>query len=117
MSGGMIYMLAVTASAGASASAAGGTPGATSGMAGMSADGGLVPLPTLDYALVIFMVGYVVLVTDRLPRLSVVGTGDLQVAGHPVGASAAKPLAPTMAALTNIAMALTMGYMLTMMFV
>ena len=113
MSGAMIYMFGVMAAGGMGSSSS--TTG-LSGMSGMSAGGGLVPFPTLDYAFVIFMVGYAVLVIDRLPRLSVVGTGDLQVAGHPGGA-AAKPLAPTTAALTNIVMAITMGYMLTMMFV
>ena len=114
MSGAMIYMLSVTSveASGSSKSMMG-----SSGMAAMSAGGGLVPLPTLDYAFVIFMIGYAVLVIDRLPRLSVLGTGDLQVAGHPGTASTATPLAPTMAALTNTAMAITMGYMLTMMFV
>jgi hypothetical protein len=111
MSGAMIYMFAVMGSG------ATGTGSSVTGMPGMSASGGLVPFPTLDYALVIFMIGYAVLVIDRLPRLSLVGTGVLQVAGHRGGAVAARPLAPTMAALTNIGMAITMGYMLTMMFV
>ena len=111
MSGAMIYMLSIMA-AGTTR-----TGSSLTGMSGMSASGGLVPVPTLDYAFVIFMIGYAVLVIDRLPRLSIDGTGDLQVAGHPVGAAVAKPLAPTMAALTNIVMALTMSYMLTMMFV
>jgi hypothetical protein len=112
MSGAMIYMFAVMAS--------GGVRSGTSmtGMSGMGDGGGLVPFPTLDYAFVIFMVGYTVLVIDRLPRIAVVGSGDLRVAGHPGAGSAAvvKPLAPTSAALVNISMAITMGYMLTMMF-
>jgi hypothetical protein len=110
MSGAMIYMFSVI---GTGSSGMAGT-----GMAGMSA-GGLVPLPTLDYAFVIFMIGYSVLVVDRLPVIAVVGSGDLQAIGHGGAASAAglAPLAPRLAAATNIVMAITMGYMLTMMFV
>ncbi len=114
MSGAMIYMFAVIAAGGTgSAASTTGMPG----VSGMSSGGGLVPFPTLDYAFVVFMIGYAVLVIDRLPRLSIVGTGDFQVTGHPGASAAAKPLAPTTAALTNIVMAITMGYMLTMMFV
>jgi hypothetical protein len=50
---------------------------------------------------VLFMLGYAVLVIDRLPAL--------------VGGATA-PLAPRGEAAINIAMALTMGYMLVMMF-
>ena len=87
-----------------------------SGMSGMSAGGGLVPLATLDYVFVVFMVGYAVLVVDRLPAFAAVGSGDLQVVRHGTAATIARPLAPTTAAIINIVMAITMGYMLTMMF-
>jgi hypothetical protein len=111
MSGAMVYMFAVMNSGGGSASGAG------DGMGGMAAGGALVPLATLDYVFVIFMLGYAVLVLDRLPVLAVVGTGDLQQVRSAARPESVKPLAPRLAAATNIAMALTMGYMLTMMFV
>jgi hypothetical protein len=87
-----------------------------SGMSGMSAGGGLVPLATLDYAFVLFMVGYAVLVVDRLPALAAIGSGELRGVGHADAATTARSLAPTTAAIINIVMAITMGYMLTMMF-
>jgi hypothetical protein len=110
MSGAMIYMLAAPGVGGASMS------GSMSGMSAMGA-GSSLPLPTLDYAILIFMIGYAVLVIDRLPKIATVGSGDLAIVGHPGSAAPARPLAPRGAALTNIVMALTMGYMLTMMFV
>jgi hypothetical protein len=106
MSGAMIYTLAATS---------GRALVPADGMSGMNAAGGLVPLPTLDYAFVIFMVGYAVLVVDRLPLIATVGTGELYTFGKP--AAAVAPLAPRIAAGTNIVMAVAMGYMLTMMFV
>jgi hypothetical protein len=111
MSGAMVYMFAVMNTGGGSAGASGDS------MSGMAAGGALVPLATLDYAFVIFMLGYAVLVVDRLPVLALVGTGDLQQVRSADRLEAGKPLAPRLAAATNIAMALTMGYMLTMMFV
>jgi hypothetical protein len=111
MSGAMVYMFAVMNTGGTSAGGAGDT------MSGMTAGGALVPLATLDYAFVIFMLAYAVLVVDRLPVLAVVGTGDLQQVRRAGRLEAMKPLAPRVAAATNIAMALTMGYMLTMMFI
>jgi hypothetical protein len=107
MSGAMIYALAATAGRGDAAAA--------DGMSGMSAAGSLAPLPTLDYAFVIFMVGYAVLVIDRLPLIAIVGTGELHSFGKP--AATVPLLAPRIAAGTNIVMAVAMGYMLTMMFV
>jgi len=111
MSAAMVYMFAVMLVPASDSSASG-----TSGMSGMSVGGGLVPLATLDYALVIFMVGYAVLVVDRLPGLAAIGSGDLRVVGHKDTATTARPLATTTAAIINIVMAVTMGYMLTMMF-
>ncbi len=90
-----------------------------SGMSGMSAmggSGGIVPWPTLDYALVIFMIGYAVLAIDRIPALAANGRGHLVTVGPPATGTAATPLAPTTAAVINIVMAITMAYMLTMMF-
>jgi hypothetical protein len=110
MSGAMIYMLAAPGMGGSSMS------GSMPGMSAMGA-GSSLRLPTLDYAFVIFMIGYAVLVIDRLPKIAIVGSGDLAVAGHSVSVAGTRPLAPRGAALTNIVMALTMGYMLTMMFV
>jgi hypothetical protein len=99
MSAAMVYMFAVMTSP---------AIGGHSGMSTMSG-GATVPWPTLDYAFALFMVGYAVLVVDRLPALAKVGV--------PGRASDTKPLAPTTAAATNIVMAVTMGYMLAMMFV
>jgi hypothetical protein len=111
MSAAMIYMFAVMASGGV------GRASQMGGMSGMGATSGLVPLPTLDYALVVFMVGYAVIVIDRLPEIGVVGTGDITIVGHVPASARPGPLAPRTAAANNIVMALVMGYMLTMMFV
>jgi Domain of unknown function (DUF5134) len=111
MSGAMIYMFAVATRGGI------GSGPSMVGMASMSSGGALVPFPTLDYAFVIFMIGYAVLVIDRLPRLAIVGVGDRLVADQRNGMAGVSRLAPSSAALVNIAMAITMGYMLTTMFV
>jgi hypothetical protein len=92
-----------------------------SGMSGMStaAGGGLVPLATLDYAFVIFMVAYTVLVVDRLPTVAALGPVSARFAGPAVPAPAAaatRSLAPASGAVINIVMAITMAYMLVMMF-
>ncbi|HEY2642548.1 MAG TPA: DUF5134 domain-containing protein [Galbitalea sp.] len=107
MSGAMIYTL--VAMAGSSGTAA------VAGMSGVDSAETLVFLPTLDFAFVIFMAGYAVLVVDRLPLIAVVGMGALYNFGRPTGAVV--PLAPRTAAATNIVMAVAMGYMLTMFFV
>lgn len=107
MSGAMIYMLA--------ASNGGASAGSMSGMS--MGSGSTVPVPTLDYAFVLFMLAYAVIVIDRLPVIAAVGSGDLQVIGRPTTSESKRPLAPRLAAVTNIVMAITMGYMLTMMFV
>jgi hypothetical protein len=112
MSGAMVYMLAVMGSA---------TDGPNSGhdMSGMGSGG--LAFPTLDYAFVIFMVGYAVLVIDRLPQVAVVSSRnartveDSRLAASPVPVRL--PVAPRLAEMTNIVMAIAMGYMLTMMFV
>ena len=111
MSAAMVYMFAVLL-----VPASDSSDSAMSGMPGMSAGGGLVPLATLDYVFVIFMVSYAVLVVDRLPAIAAAGSGDLQIVGHSDAVTTARPLALTTAAIINIVMAITMGYMLTMMF-
>jgi len=114
MSGAMVYMFAVVGSA------AGG-PVSGHDMSGMGSGG--LGFPTLDYAFVIFMVGYAVLVIDRLPQVAVVSSArtveDSQLAASPVPAPmpVRVPVAPRLAEVTNIVMAIAMGYMLTMMFV
>ncbi len=109
MSAAMIYMLAATGVGAPAAESA-------SGMSEMGS-AATVPAPTLDYAFVIFMLGYAVLVIDRLPVIGAVGGSELRLVGHPATAAPQRPLAPRAAAATNIVMAITMSYMLTMMFV
>lgn len=111
MSGAMIYMLAVMLNP-----AAGSSQSGMSGMSAMGGSGAIVPWPTLDYALVIFMIGYAVLAIDRIPALATHGRGHLVTVGPPATGTAATPLAPTTDAVINIVMAITMAYMLTMMF-
>ncbi|MCU1597213.1 MAG: hypothetical protein JWQ47_952 [Glaciihabitans sp.] len=114
MSGAMVYMLAVTGSAAAG-------PLSGGDMSGMGSGG--LAFPTLDYAFVIFMVGYAVLVIDRLPQVAVVSSArtieDSRLAASPVPVPVPVrvPVAPRLAEVTNIVMAIAMGYMLTMMFV
>ena len=103
MAGAMAYMLAIMNSNGSRTGTASGVAH-MSGASGMATGGPLVPWPTLDYAFVIFMLGYAVLVIDRLPAIAIAGADE------------PRPLAPRLAAAINIAMALTMGYMLVMMF-
>jgi hypothetical protein len=107
MSGAMIYMLAV------SMSPMDMTGAGTSHMSMGSAD--LVPWPTLDALFLVFMAGYAVLVLDRIPLLALAG-GHRTHAGTSPNDSATF-LAPRSAGLENAVMAVTMGYMLTMMFV
>ena len=112
MSGAMVYMLAVTGSAS-------GGPVSGHDMSGMGSGG--LAFPTLDYAFVIFMVGYAVLVIDRLPQVAVASSArtveDSRLAASPVPVRVPVPVAPRLAEVTNIVMAIAMGYMLTMMFV
>ena len=93
------------------------TDSAMSGMPGMGASHGIVPLATLDYALVLFMVGYAVLVVDRLPSIASTQSLHLVIFSHEGRRNLSERLlTPTTAAMINIVMAITMGYMLTMMF-
>jgi hypothetical protein len=108
----MVYMLAAGA----------GTPGAgTQTAAGMGAAAGVVPFVTLDLLFLLFMVGYSVLAVDRLPALSIAGNGPEIATAGPTGSVATPTVlattvfAPRLAAGTNIVMAISMGYMLTMM--
>lgn len=103
MSLAMVYMLAVML-----------VPSTGSGAAGMSGMGGgaVVPLPTVDYLLALFMIGYAVLVLDRLPA----------VAGHtsgtgPEARTGSRILSSHVEAVLNLVMAVAMAYMLVMMFV
>ena len=120
-SAAMVYMLAAGAAAHTSA--------------GMGTAGRVVPFVTLDLLFLLFMVGYSVLGVDRLSSLSIAGNRPVATA-DPTG-SAATPtaattsvlapsapaptvlatalFAPRLAAATNIVMAISMGYMLTMM--
>lgn len=97
MSAAMIYMLAaplgMTQASGAK------------GMSGMGGSGGLVPWPTLDALFLVFMAGYAVVVLDRFPTL-VDGLASRSIL-----------LAPRGARVEDVVMAVTMGYMLTMMLV
>ncbi len=83
------------------------------------ASAALVLLPALAYAFVVFMVGYAVLVVDRLPVIAIAGIGDARVIGRATASpsgTAAGPVAPRLAAATNVVMALAMGYMLVLLF-
>ena len=128
----MVYMLAAVPSAAAAAS--------TSGMGGMS--GGAAHFPTLALAFALALFGYVIWTADRLTSLAPVAalvgirapaTGLVPAAvGAPAatpepaqlpdsassaGASARRPvpLSPRLAACCEIAMGVTMGYMLVLM--
>jgi hypothetical protein len=132
MCGAMVYMLLA---AGAAAAVASGThPGMA--VAGPPAAG---RLPLLALVLAVFMVGYVMWQADRLPALARGATGrpDASVpvaslalsttaggglASHPGAATPGRPgspaprvLSPRLAACCQIAMAVTMGYMLILM--
>jgi hypothetical protein len=111
MSGAMVYMLlaiAVVRSGGAAGQMAMGGPG--------------VRFPVLALVLALFMFGYVVWEADRLPALPRVGprtAAGPDVTGTASGAAlapaASLPLSPRLAACCQIAMGITMGYMLIMM--
>ena len=110
MCGAMVYMpLAVRAA----------RPGPETGIAmGGSAAGGRFPL--LALMLAVFMVGYVMWQADRLPALARAGAAPTGGPAVPAGGDgpdrSARPggwvLSPTLAACCQIAMGVTMGYML-----
>jgi Domain of unknown function (DUF5134) len=93
-------------------------------MAGMGAAGGQADgFPALAVVLALFMLGYLVWTTDRLTSAVRART----VAADPAADRAVNPdhrsqviappvLAPRLAAFTKIAMSITMGYMLILMF-
>ena len=141
----MVYMLAAgvnpTGSGSGVGDASAGTQTAAGTSAGMSASGGVAPFVTLDLLFLLFMVGYSVLAVDRLPALSIAGNGPEIATAAPTGSVAPGTVAPgtlaptagsttsvltptvlattvfapRLAAGTNIVMAISMGYMLTMM--
>jgi hypothetical protein len=115
MSAAMAYMLWATGSDAAQAISS--RVMETSGMSMPALGIGTVPLPTLDYAFAIFMVCYAVVIMDRLPVAVLVDSGSLRIVGLGRPGGSAAVVAPRLAAATNIVMAITMGYMLTMMFV
>lgn len=106
MSAAMIYMLAASSSPTGAAAA--------STMSRMGSSAGMVPWPTLDALFLVFMAAYAVLVVDRFPLLAGLGSVHRAVDGR---SAAPAILAPRSAGLENVAMAITMGYMLTMMLV
>jgi hypothetical protein len=126
----MVYMLAAVTSAA--------KPGSVgSGMAGMG--GGAAHFPTLALVLAVALIGYVIWTADRLTSLAPVRAlaaasapvlgrtpvgagGELTFAQHdalPATAAAdpvrPAPLSPRLAACCEIAMGVTMGYMLILM--
>jgi hypothetical protein len=133
MCGAMVYMLAAVTTV-----ATAGSGG--SGMAGMA--GGAARFPTLALVLALGLFGYVIWTADRLTSLAPVAAlsaastsvpdmiPDLVPAGGVPAASASsagpaeaasalarpsRPLSPRLAACCEIAMGVTMGYMLIMM--
>jgi hypothetical protein len=94
-SAAMVYMLLASPAA-----AVAGTPTAT--MTAMGSSGG-VRFPTLALLLGFFMIGYTVMVADRLSRPSPAAAGSPQ---------AIPILAPRTVACCQLAMNITMGYML-----
>jgi Domain of unknown function (DUF5134) len=102
--GAMVYMLAAAASAKAASNGL-----AVSGMAGSAAH-----VRTLALVLALGLFGYVVWTADRIsslaPVAALVPSGRVRVA-----ARAGTPLSPRLAACCEIAMDVTMGYMLITM--
>lgn len=91
-SGAMVYMLVATPAVAAASTPAAVTMGA----------GGSARFPTLALLLGIFMVGYTIMVTDRTSRAK----------SEPKRAEDAAFLAPQTVACCQVAMNITMGYML-----
>jgi hypothetical protein len=96
-SGAMVYMLLATPAA-----AAASTPNTTTALATMGSNG-QVRFPTLALLLGFFMIGYTVMVADRLSRTP--STCEET-------SSAVAVLAPRTVACCQVAMNVTMGYML-----
>lgn len=111
--GAMLYMLLPASGSGGSTggmtSSGGMTMGGMAGMAGSSGGMGMARFPTLTLVLALFMVGYAVLLADRITAFpAVAGVGGATVRARPV-------LAPRAAGCNKIAMAVTMAYMLVVM--
>ena len=110
----MLYMLLVAGGPG--------TAGTGAGMAmpGVSGSGGLAGgFPALAVVLALFILGYLVWTTDRLAsaaRARTVAADPAVNWDHRSRVIAVPVLAPRLAAFTKIAMSITMGYMLILMF-
>jgi len=108
----MLYMLAMARGPGASGH---GMP-----MPGMAGSGGLAGgFPALPVVLALFILGYLVWTTDRLAsaaRARTVAADPAVNWDHRSRVIAVPVLAPRLAAFTKIAMSITMGYMLILMF-
>lgn len=114
LSGAMVYMLVAMGVMGSGSRAMRASAGSSMSMSSMGSGGILVPWATLDLLLALFMIGYAVLLVDRLPFLADHGIGEPRAIRG--GSGAAALYAPTGAAALGIAMAASMGYMLIMMF-
>ena len=114
LSGAMVYMLCAVGIAAPSGAMTNGGMSGMSGMSGMEAGSRALPLPTLDIMFAFFMIGYAVLLIDRLPAIA-----ELGGIGSPVAlvrGSSGSLFAPRLAAAVSIVMATGMAYMLAMMF-
>jgi hypothetical protein len=107
-SGAMLYMLLAVTSAR--------PPGAGHGESMTQAAAGAARLPTLALVLALAILGHVIWTTDRLASLApVAGTGPRVPVPAPAGRGAMPPISPRLAACCEIAMGVTMGYMLVLM--
>lgn len=121
LSGAMVYLLAVLNVR--TAPSSGGSvrtlkPGMN--MAGMhmgTSGAGIVPWATLDLLMALFLIGYSVVLADRLSVIgSIGGVGVPRVWRRPAADAPPRLYAPEGAAALGITMALGMSYMLVMMF-
>lgn len=116
LSGAMVYMLAAMGAAQDSGSTHSSMSGSMPGMdMGSASSGPMMPWPTLDLLLAFFMIGYAVLLTDRLPYIAQLGgVGSPRVLGR--GRATGQLYAPRGGAGLSIVMSGAMAYMLVMMF-
>lgn len=127
LSGAMVYMLVAAETAGSGGSMS--SMSAMPDMPGMdmepaAAPTTTMPLATLNLLLAFFLIGYAVLLTDRLPRIAQLGgVGSPRIlgrggAGAAMGAAGAAGAlyAPRVGAGLSLAMSGAMAYMLVMMF-
>ena len=108
LSAAMVYMLVVTTMTKPAS-----VHGANSGAMAMQ-QSALVPGASLDLLLVFFMLGYLVILIDRLPYASAQGIGRPRVLANSVQVQVL--YAPRGAAVLGIVMSAGMAYMLIMMF-